>query len=276
MHNVLTASKMLARGAAAATATGLASAAITMPLSPKMPATVGLGSPVGGDLASEAVCKPIVICGPSGVGKSTLIGLLRKEFPEDFGFSVSHTTRDPRPGEQNGVDYHFVDKETMEKGIAAGNFLEYAYVHGNIYGTSKQAVDRVAKDCKVCILDIDIQGVRTCKSLGFDADAYIFVAPPDMVSLEARLRGRGTETEEKVLKRLRAAVSEVEGAQSIEWDAILVNDDLASTYDKLKLVTARARERCRLARELARRKQQHDSGAALAAATITTPTHRAE
>ena len=102
-------------------------------------------------------CKPVILCGPSGVGKSTLISMLRKEFPEDYGFSVSHTTRAPRPGEKDGIDYYFVQKEDMEKEIAAGVFLETAHVHGNIYGTSKKSVDNVSAKCVSCILDIDIQ-----------------------------------------------------------------------------------------------------------------------
>ena len=105
------------------------------------------------------------MCGPSGAGKSTLIGALRKEFPDDFGFSVSHTTREPRTGERDGVDYNFVRKADMEAEIAAGKFLEHANVHGNLYGTSFAAVERVAADGRVCILDIDVQvrGARAGK-----------------------------------------------------------------------------------------------------------------
>ena len=101
------------------------------------------------------------VCGPSGAGKSTLITMLRKEFPDDFGFSVSHTTRGPRPGEKDSVDYYFVEKSAMEKEISEGKFLETAHVHGNIYGTSFEAVNRVSANDKICILDIDIQ-VRIC------------------------------------------------------------------------------------------------------------------
>lgn len=97
------------------------------------------------------------MCGPSGAGKSTLIGMLRKEFPDDYGFSVSHTTRGPRAGEQDGVDYYFVEKAAMEREIAEGKFLETAHVHGNIYGTSFGAVNQVSAKDKICILDIDIQ-----------------------------------------------------------------------------------------------------------------------
>lgn len=131
------------------------------------------------------------VCGPSGAGKSTLITMLRAEFPDDYGFSVSHTTRAPRPGEVDGEHYHFVDKAAMEKEIAAGLFLEHAAVHGNFYGTSRAAVESVSGQCRSCILDIDIQGVKSCRALGLDVDKYVFIAPPDIAQLEARLRARG-------------------------------------------------------------------------------------
>ena len=103
-------------------------------------------------------CIPTLsVCGPSGTGKSTLIALLRKEFPDDFGFSVSHTTRGPRPGERDGVDYHFSDRAVMEAAIADGKFLESALVHGNLYGTSFDSIASVADQHRVCILDIDVQ-----------------------------------------------------------------------------------------------------------------------
>ena len=97
------------------------------------------------------------MCGPSGAGKSTLIGMLRNEFPDDYGFSVSHTTRAPRPGEVDGEHYHFVDVDTMRAGIASDLFLEHANVFGNLYGTAKSSVEAVAKQNRCCILDIDIQ-----------------------------------------------------------------------------------------------------------------------
>jgi guanylate kinase len=131
------------------------------------------------------------VCGPSGVGKSTLIARLRAEYPDDFGFSVSHTTRAPRPGEEDGVAYFFTSKPEMEAGIAAGRFLEHAHVHGNLYGTSFDAIERVARAGRVCILDIDVQGVASCRRAGFPIGKYIFVAPPDTAVLETRLRGRG-------------------------------------------------------------------------------------
>mmetsp|Transcript_34014 Transcript_34014/g.53007 ORF Transcript_34014/g.53007 Transcript_34014/m.53007 type:complete len:184 (+) Transcript_34014:170-721(+) len=153
--------------------------------------------------------KALIMAGPSGVGKGTLIEKLKKEFESSFGFSVSHTTRAPRPGEENGVHYHFTDVETVQKEIDEGKFLEHANVHGNIYGTSKAAVQKVGKDGKICILDIDVQGCRACRKANLEG-IYVFVEPPSMEELEKRLRGRGTETEEKVLKRLANAKGEID------------------------------------------------------------------
>lgn len=178
--------------------------------------------------------KPIVISGPSGVGKGTLISMLMKEFPSMFGFSVSHTTRAPRNMEKDGVHYHFTEKSVMEKEIKSGKFLEFASVHGNLYGTSVEAVEVVADAGKRCILDIDVQGARSVKASSLEA-IFIFVCPPSMEELEKRLRDRGTETEEQILKRLRNAQAEIEqGKSSNIFDFILYNDNLEECYDRLK------------------------------------------
>eukprot|EP00291_Cryptomonas_curvata_P017685 CAMPEP_0172170112 /NCGR_PEP_ID=MMETSP1050-20130122/11083_1 /TAXON_ID=233186 /ORGANISM="Cryptomonas curvata, Strain CCAP979/52" /LENGTH=190 /DNA_ID=CAMNT_0012841251 /DNA_START=35 /DNA_END=604 /DNA_ORIENTATION=- len=150
----------------------------------------------------------LVIAGPSGVGKGTLIERLKKEFPNAFGFSVSHTTRGPRPGEENGIHYHFSEKAAMEAAIARGEFIEHADVHGNLYGTSKTAVASVAKAGKICILDIDVQGCRLVRKAGLPA-RFVFISPPSFEELERRLRGRGTETEDKIVKRLAGAKAEL-------------------------------------------------------------------
>ena len=106
--------------------------------------------------------RPVVICGPSGVGKGTLLTRLMAEHPDSFGFSVSHTTRQPRAGEVDGVHYHFVKKEDMEAAITRGEFIEYARVHSNMYGTSVKAVEDVRAAGKTCLLDIDVQARAPC------------------------------------------------------------------------------------------------------------------
>ncbi|XP_057821889.1 guanylate kinase 1 isoform X2 [Cryptomeria japonica] len=178
--------------------------------------------------------QPVVISGPSGVGKGTLINKLMKEFPATFGFSVSHTTRAPREKEMAGVHYHFTQHKVMEMEVQEGKFLESANVHGNMYGTSIAAVEAVADAGKRCILDIDVQGARSVRNSTLNA-LFIFICPPSLEELEKRLRGRGTEKEEDVQKRLRTAKSELEqGRNSNLFDHILVNDDLDACYDNLK------------------------------------------
>ena len=178
--------------------------------------------------------RAIVIAGPSGVGKGTLISRLQAEYPSAFGFSVSHTTRAPRAGEVDGVHYNFTTRESMTAAIAAGEFLESADVHGNMYGTSFAAVRAVKEKERACILDIDVQGVASCRKVGLEVGAYIFVAPPNIQELESRLRGRGTETEEKILKRVAAANGEIVAATAMWWDVWLLNDDLDRAYAQLK------------------------------------------
>lgn len=178
--------------------------------------------------------QPVVISGPSGVGKGTLISKLMKDFPSTFGFSVSHTTRLPREKETAGVHYHFTQRGVMEMEVLEGKFLESANVHGNMYGTSIAAVEAVADAGKRCILDIDVQGARAVKDSTLDA-LFIFICPPSFEDLEKRLRGRGTEEEEQIQKRLRNAKKELElGRNSMLFDHILVNDNLETCYQSLK------------------------------------------
>lgn len=155
----------------------------------------------------------------------------------------------PPAGEVDGEHYHFAPKEDILAQVAEGKFLEHALVHGNVYGTSFEAINSVSDRCRICILDIDVQGVKSCKSLKFDAGKYVFIAPPSLELLEARLRARGTETEESIKKRMSGAVRELEEAKHIAWDAYIVNDDLKSSYAALKAVTEKDREACRLQRE---------------------------
>uniref|UniRef100_A0A8C0CZB4 Guanylate kinase n=1 Tax=Balaenoptera musculus TaxID=9771 RepID=A0A8C0CZB4_BALMU len=153
--------------------------------------------------------RPVVLSGPSGAGKSTLLKRLLQEHSSIFGFSVSHTTRDPRPGEENGKDYYFVTREVMQRDIAAGDFIEHAEFSGNLYGTSKAAVRAVQAMNRICVLDVDLQGVRNIKKTDL-RPIYIFVQPPSLDVLEQRLRQRNTETEESLAKRLAAARADME------------------------------------------------------------------
>lgn len=177
--------------------------------------------------------KPIIVCGPSGAGKGTLINILFEKFQDKLGFSVSHTTRQPREGEEHGVHYNFTSVDIMRQEIADDKFIEYAEVHGNYYGTSVESVDKVSRSGKICVLDIDIQGVQKVKESNLDA-IYVFVAPPSMEALETRLRGRGTEKEEDIQKRLHNANGEMEyGQVEGNFDRYLINDDLDRASEEL-------------------------------------------
>lgn len=161
--------------------------------------------------------------------KGTIIGRYMEEMggSDRFAFSVSHTTRDPRPGEMDGVHYHFVAKSEMEQQIEDGQFLEHAEVHGNLYGTSKQAVHGDAQ--KRCLLDIDVQGVKNIKQQESNTfrPKYIFIAPPSLEILLERLSNRGTETQQSLERRTANAKAEVEyGMQEGNFDCIVVNDNL--------------------------------------------------
>jgi len=206
------------------------------PLPPSAPPSLSSIESRVSKLEQMQRCRPVVVCGPSGVGKGTLLGRLLAERSDQFGFSVSHTTRQPRPGEQDGVHYHFCSKEEMEKMIADGGFIEYARVHANIYGTSIAAVKAVSEQGKTCLLDIDVQGAELVKKTDLNA-RFLFVAPPAFADLEKRLRGRGTETEEKIQLRLQNAKTELAYLEKPDFfDAIIVNDDIESAYTQLKTV----------------------------------------
>ncbi|CAG7823291.1 unnamed protein product [Allacma fusca] len=178
--------------------------------------------------------RPLVFCGPSGVGKSTLVKRLLQEFSDVFGFSISHTTRNPREGEKDGREYHFVSRTTMEEAIKNGEFIESAEFSGNMYGTSKRAVEDVQKKGKICILDIDTQGVKQIKLTKLEP-RLVFVKPPSLKDLESRLRLRGTETEESLQRRLAVAQAEMEyGEAPGNFELVLVNDEVDSAYMKLR------------------------------------------
>lgn len=146
------------------------------------------------------------------------------------------TTRNPRPGEEDGKAYHFVTRQNFLDLVSNGAFIEHAEFGGNLYGTTIAAVRAVADTGKRCVLDIDAQGVRSVKSTNLNA-VFLFIAPPSMAALKARLVGRGTEQEESIKKRMTAAVDEMAYARTPSaHDFIIVNDDLESAYDRFKRV----------------------------------------
>ncbi len=184
----------------------------------------------------------LVASGPSGSGKSTICKRLLAS-REGLCFSVSCTTRKPRPGEEHGREYYFLTREDFLGKVAAGEFIEHAEVHGNLYGTLKSEVVRRVSEGLDVVLDIDVQGAKQFRALEA-ADKtlklcaeYLFVAPPSYAELERRLRGRGTEAEDVVQRRLANAVRELEAWR--EYDYIIVNDNLdAAVAETLKLVDA--------------------------------------
>ncbi|XP_033021342.1 guanylate kinase isoform X1 [Lacerta agilis] len=182
--------------------------------------------------------RPVVLSGPSGAGKSTLLKRLLKDYENVFGFSVSHTTRQPRPGEVNGKDYHFVTREEMQKQIDAGGFIENAEFSGNLYGTSKAAIQAVQAQNQICVLDIDMQGVKNIKKTDLNP-IYISVQAPSIEVLEKRLRDRQTESEDSLQKRLNAARIDMELSKEPGlFDLIIINNDLEEAYTELKNILA--------------------------------------
>jgi guanylate kinase len=179
----------------------------------------------------------VVVAGPSGVGKGTVHAELRRRLP-DAVLSVSATTRPPRPGEVDGVDYAFVDRPTFEAMAAAGELLEWAEYAGNLYGTPRGPAAAAIARGEVVLLDIEVQGALQVK--GADPDALlVFLLPPNFAELERRLRGRGTEDEATVARRLEVAREEIAGADA--FDLQVVNDRLDDCVDEVLAAIAVAR-----------------------------------
>ncbi|KAL6304523.1 guanylate kinase [Sparassis latifolia] len=185
--------------------------------------------------SAKDVLRPLVISGPSGVGKSTLLQRLFAQYPDKFGFSVSHTTRHPRPGETEGKQYYFVSRDKFQELLKQGAFIEHAEFSGNFYATSFNAVREVSQAGRRCILDIEAQGVRQIKQTNLDP-VYLFISPPTLAALRARLQTRGTETEASTSKRLATALKEIEYAKEGAHNVVIVNDDLERACDLLKRV----------------------------------------
>ncbi len=175
--------------------------------------------------------KVIVISGPSGVGKTTIYKRLLNDFSRELEFSISATTRKPRENEINGVDYYFITEKEFMKKIEDGEFIEWANVYGNYYGTLKSEIDRILKK-KHCLLDIDVQGGLNVKKIFKDNSFLIFIKPPSMESLRERLYKRHLDDEETIKKRLDFAENEIKHSSS--YDFIVINDDLEICYNYIK------------------------------------------
>ncbi|WP_031481952.1 guanylate kinase [Maridesulfovibrio frigidus] len=174
----------------------------------------------------------LVLCAPSGTGKSTLVQKLRKEFSE-VGFSISCTTREPREGEAHGREYYFLSTEEFITKRDAGEFAEWAEVHGNFYGTPKKPVEKMLFKGMDILFDIDFQGAMQLMETMPDG-IFVFLMPPSYSDLRSRLEGRNTDSAEVISRRLRNAMKEMASAPKFEfW---IVNDDLEQAYSELRAI----------------------------------------
>jgi len=178
---------------------------------------------------SAARGKLLVVSGPSGSGKSTICKRLREDPRVEF--SVSATTRPPRPGEVDGRDYHFLDKARFRAEIERGAFIEWAEVHGNLYGTPRVPMEEALAAGRVFLLEIDVQGGTQLKALGLPG-IYVFVAPPDMDVLRERLVQRGTDTPEVVERRMTRAHEEMRAVE--RYDHVVVNREFESAVAEVR------------------------------------------
>jgi guanylate kinase len=179
-----------------------------------------------------------IVAAPSGAGKSTLVNALLEREP-GIALSISHTTRAPRPGDVDGVQYHFIDRATFEAMVARGDFLEHADVFGNYYGTSRGAVEPILKAGRDVLLEIDWQGAEQVRC-AMPECVSIFILPPSRAELERRLRARATDSEATIEKRLAASREEI--AHAGEFDCIVVNDRFEEALATLQSIVHAARE----------------------------------
>ncbi len=187
----------------------------------------------------------LVVSGPAGSGKGTIVGHLLNKYPDAYVYSVSATTRPPRVMEQDGVQYYFLSKEAFEERIEQGQMLEYAQYCGNYYGTPKQAIVEQLSQGKNVILEIEVQGALNVKHIMPEA-LLVMVLPPDFTTLEKRLRGRGTNTEEDIQNRLRRSREELKVLD--QYDYVIVNDDGKSEEAAETLAQIVKNERYRIQR----------------------------
>lgn len=163
----------------------------------------------------------LLISGPSGCGKSSICKRLLED--PNVVFSISATTRPMRPGEVDGVHYHFLDRKRFREYVEHGDFIEWAEVHGNLYGTLREPMERALAEGKVYLVEIDVQGALQLRALGLEG-LYVFIAPPDFETLERRLIGRGTDPPDVITRRLQKAHDEYE--ERGKYDHVVVNDEL--------------------------------------------------
>jgi guanylate kinase len=180
----------------------------------------------------------LVLSGPSGAGKSTIINHASSQIGEYY-FSISTTTRKPRIGEQDGVDYYFVTREVFEEGIKAGDFLEYATVHGNYYGTSLRPVNEALELGKLVIFDIDVQGHRLVRAKMGDYVTSAFITPPTLSELEKRLYARATDDKSIIERRVENAKEEIHALH--EFDFVIINDEIPKASAQFATIANAAR-----------------------------------
>lgn len=176
------------------------------------------------------VGKLIILTGPSGVGKGTLMRSLLQRHPQ-LHYSVSVTTRSPRPGEIDGKDYYFVSRREFEQLVAAGELLEWAEFAGNYYGTPREAVINQVRSGKWIVLEIELKGARQIRA-SYPSALSIFILPPSMSELEKRIRGRAQDSQEAIARRLNRASEEISAAD--EFDLKIVNDDFETALNSIE------------------------------------------
>jgi len=186
--------------------------------------------------------KLIIITAPSGAGKTTIVRHLLKSY-DQLAFSISATTREKRAHEEEGVDYYFIDKDAFAAMRQQGLFLEWAEVHGNLYGTSSSEVQEATERGKDIILDIDVEGARQVKEKLGAKGIFIFISPPSLEELESRLAGRCTESESAIATRLANAEEEMKSIGQYEY--VIVNDSVEQAVEVLKAIIIAARSRNR-------------------------------